>query len=267
MTILDEIGERTRDEVRRRRRDVPEDTLRGRLRPHGEGRPFAEARASQSGGSVIAEHKRRAPSVATPLREGANLADVVSAYERAGATALSVLTDAPFFGGSLEDLAAARAASGLPILRKDFIVHPYQVVETAAAGADAMLLIVAALEDDELRRLYDDARSLDLDVLVEVHDEPELERALAVGADLVGVNQRDLVTFEVDTARAERMAPLIPPDVVRVAESGVRGPEDARRLADAGYDAVLVGESLVTAADPASAVRGLRSLPSRRLEG
>ncbi len=258
MTILDEIVERTRDEVRRRRRDVPEDTLRGRVRPHGEGRPFAEALASRSGVSVIAEHKRRAPSVATPLRAGAELADVVSAYERAGATALSVLTDGPFFGGALEDLAAARAASRLPILRKDFIVHPYQVVETAAAGADAMLLIVAALDDDELRRLYDDARGLDLDVLVEVHDEPELERALeVVDADVIGINNRNLRDMTIDLQRTFDLLSAIPTGKVVVSESGISRREELDELERVGVDAVLVGSHLMKQPDIEAACREL----------
>lgn len=258
MSILDEIVERTRDEVRRRRRDVPEDELRRRLRPNGEGRPFAEALASQPGVSVIAEHKRRAPSAATPLREGSDLTEIVAAYERAGATALSVLTDGPFFGGALEDLAAARAASGLPILRKDFIVHPYQVVETAASGADAMLLIVAALEDDELRRLYEDARSLDLDVLVEVHDEPELERALeVVDADVIGINNRNLRDMTIDLQTTFELLSAIPTGKVVVSESGISRREELEELERVGVDAVLVGSHLMKQPDIEAACREL----------
>lgn len=258
MSILDEIVERTRDEVRRRRRDVPEDALRSRLRPHGEGRPFAEALASQPGVSVIAEHKRRAPSASAPLREGTDLTEIVSAYERAGATALSVLTDGPFFGGALEDLAAARAASGLPILRKDFIVHPYQVVETAASGADAMLLIVAALDDEDLRRLYDDARSLDLDVLVEVHDEPELERALeVVDADVIGINNRNLRDMTIDLQRTFDLLSAIPTGKVVVSESGITRREELEELERVGVDAVLVGSHLMKQPDIEAACREL----------
>ena len=179
------------------------------------------------------------------------------AYEDGGAAALSVLTDREFFGGSPADLAAARDATTLPVLRKDFTVSAHDVCDARLMGADCVLLIVAALTQPELVELHRLARDVGLDALVEVHDEPELERALAVGADLIGVNQRDLVTFEVDQRRAARMAPLIPDGAVRVAESGVRGPADARELHDAGYHAVLVGEGLVTAADPASAVRGM----------
>ncbi len=216
--------------------------------------------------AVIAELKRRSPSKGD-LAASIDPAEVASAYASGGATAMSVLTDAEHFGGSASDLAAAREASGLPVLRKDFTVSALDVCDARLMGADAVLLIVAALDDSELGDFATLAAELDLDALVEVHDEAELERALAVGADLIGVNQRDLVTFEVDTDRAERMAPNIPPSAVRVAESGVRDASDARRLAEAGYDAVLVGESLVTAADPATAVAALRSVPSRPLEG
>jgi len=156
-----------------------------------------------------------------------------------------------------------RASVDVPLLRKEFIVDPYQLWESRAAGADAVLLIVAALDDAELRDLHALASELGLDALVEIHDEAELERALAVDAGLIGVNQRDLVTFAVDTERAVRMAPLMPAGVVRVAESGIGGPSDAEPLVDAGYDAVLVGESLVRSADPAAAVAALRAVGTR----
>src|SRR4051794_8464074 len=206
--------------------------------------------------SVIAEIKRRSPS------KGALAADLVPGvlakqYDAGGAAALSVLTDEPHFGGSSADLVEARAAVDLPVLRKDFTVAAIDVVDAVAMGADALLLIVAALEDAELRALHALAVELGRHVLVEVHDEAEVERALLAGARLVGVNQRDLVTFEVDTDRAVRVASAIPDGVVKVAESGIRGPADAKRLAEAGYDAVLVGEHLVTSGDPAAAVREL----------
>jgi indole-3-glycerol phosphate synthase len=208
--------------------------------------------------AVIAEVKRRSPS------KGALAVDldpVVLAgdYARGTASCLSVLTDEEWFGGSPADLQAARNATDLPALRKDFTVSVRDVFDARLMGADCLLLIVAALDDDELRRFHETAVDLGLDILVEVHDEPELERALAVGARMVGVNQRDLVSFEVDTDRAVRMAPLIPDDVTRVAESGIGGPADAARLAAAGYDALLVGESLVRSADPAAAVSALRA--------
>ncbi|HSL57907.1 MAG TPA: indole-3-glycerol phosphate synthase TrpC [Acidimicrobiales bacterium] len=226
-------------------------------------RGFAAALRSAEGLAVIAEVKRRSPSKGA-LNADLDPAAMATAYRDGGATCLSVLTDVEFFGGSPDDLAAARAASGLPALRKDFTVGPLDVLDARAMGADAVLLIAAALDDAELADLHALAVEVGLDVLVETHDEAEVERALAVGATLVGVNQRDLVTFEVDTDRAVRVAPSIPDGVVRVAESGVRGPDDARRLADAGYDAVLVGESLVTAGDPTAAVAALRALPARR---
>ncbi len=170
-----------------------------------------------------------------------------------------MLTDVEFFGGSPADLAAARAACALPVLRKDFTVSPLDVADARLMGADAVLLIAAALDDVELRDLLGLATDLGLDSLVEIHDEAELDRAVAVGATLVGVNQRDLVTFEVDTARAVRMAPQMPAGVIRVAESGITGPADARLLAEAGYHAVLVGEHLVTSGDPAAGVAALRA--------
>jgi indole-3-glycerol phosphate synthase len=180
-------------------------------------------------------------------------------YEQGGAACLSVLTDHDHFGGSPDDLQAARAACALPVLRKDFTVSALDVCDARIMGADAVLLIVAALSDAELSRFHALARDIGLDVLVEIHDEAELERALAIDADLIGVNQRDLVTFEVDSERAVRMAPQMPAGVVRVAESGVRGPADAAALGAAGYHAVLVGESLVTSGDVRASVAALRS--------
>ncbi len=220
-------------------------------------RGFREALAATDGIGVIAEVKRRSPSKGD-LDASLDPAELASAYAAGGAAALSVLTDADFFGGSADDLLAARASCPLPVLRKDFTVSPRDVCDAAIMGADAVLLIVAVLSDAELRDLHALVSRLGLDALVEVHDEAELARAMAVGAELIGVNQRDLVTFEVDQARAQRMGPLIPSGVVRVAESGVRGPDDAALLADAGYDALLVGELLVTSPDPAATIRSLR---------
>jgi indole-3-glycerol phosphate synthase len=208
--------------------------------------------------SVIAEVKRRSPSKG-PLAPDLDPVLLAKTYESGGAACLSVLTDVEFFGGSVEDLRAARSATALPVLRKDFTVAPADVCDARIMGADCVLLIAAALDDAELADLHALATEVGLDALVEVHDEPELDRALAVGASLVGVNQRDLVTFQVDTARAVRMAGVMPDGVVAVAESGIRGGDDARRLADAGYRAVLVGETLVTAEDPAAALVALCS--------
>ena len=220
-------------------------------------RPFRAALAEAGELSVIAEIKRRSPSKGD-LAIDLDPATTAKTYEDAGAACISVLTDTEFFGGSPEDLRAAREACSLPVLRKDFTVTVDDVFAARGMGADAVLLIVAALSDSELSEFSNAARAAHLDVLVEVHDEAELERALAGGADLIGVNQRDLVTFEVDTGRAQRVAKAIPDGVVKVAESGVSTGDDARRLRDAGYDAILVGESLVTASDIASKLRELR---------
>ena len=220
-------------------------------------RPFAAALTNPDELAVIAEIKRRSPSrgeLATDVVAGV----MAKAYDEGGAAALSVLTDAAFFGALPGDLAEARAAVELPVLRKDFVVSPHDVCDARLMGADAVLLIAAALDDSELRSFHELALELGLEALVEVHDERELERALAVGAAMVGVNQRDLVTFEVDAGRAVRLAPMIPEGVVKVAESGIACHDGAVPLAGAGYDAVLVGESLVTSVDPAAAVRALR---------
>lgn len=224
-------------------------------------RGFRAALEQTPGLGVIAEIKRRSPSKGDLFADLVP-ADVATRYERGGASCLSVLTDGESFGGSPADLHAARDACSLPVLRKDFTVAERDVLDARLMGADCVLLIAAALDDAELRGFHDLASSIGLDVLVEIHDEPELDRALAVGATLVGVNQRDLVTFQVDHDRARRMASLFPSDVVSVAESGVRGPDDAASLSAAGYDAVLVGESLVTSGDPEAAVRALRGAPT-----
>ena len=220
-------------------------------------REFASVLVQTDRLAVIAEVKRRSPSKGE-LAPDLDPARLASTYESGGAACLSVLTDEEFFGGSADDLRAARAACDLPVLRKDFTVSPADVCDARLMGADAVLLIAAALDDGEMAALHGLAGELGLDALVEVHDEIELQRALAIGATLVGVNQRDLLTFEVDTDRAVRVAAAVPDDVVSVAESGVRTVDDARRLADAGYRAVLVGESLVTAGDSAAAVSALR---------
>ncbi len=208
---------------------------------------------------VVAEVKRRSPSKGD-LAADLDPAALARAYRAGGASCLSVLTDVEFFGARPGDLAAARDGSGLPVLRKDFTVSSLDVVDARLLGADAVLLIAAALDDRRAGRLRRPGpSSWDLDVLVEIHDEAELERAVAVGADLIGVNQRDLLTFEVDTERAVRLASAMPAGVVRVAESGVRDAHDAGALRRAGYHAVLVGESLVTSGDPAAAVAALRT--------
>ena len=202
---------------------------------------------------VIAEIKRRSPSKGD-LNIGLDPAAMAATYERGGAACLSVLTDDVHFGGSVADLQAARAACKLPVLRKDFTVGERDVLDARIMGADCLLLIAAALDAAELAALYALAVDVGLDVLVEIHDEAELERALAADANLIGVNQRDLVTFQVDHERAVRMAGVIPDHAVKVAESGVRDAVDARSLRVAGYNAVLVGETLVTSGDPAAVI-------------
>lgn len=221
-------------------------------------RGFRTAISEADGLAVISEIKRRSPSKGD-LNVGLDPATWAASYEAGGATCLSVLTDGPHFGGSPQDLEAARAAVELPVIRKDFTVAPLDVVDARLMGADCVLLIAAALDDEELSDFHALAAEIGLDALVETHDEAEVERALAVGASLIGVNQRDLVTFEVDTDRAVRVGASLPSSVVRVAESGVEGPADAAVLRAAGYDAVLVGEALVRAGDPASAVAALRA--------
>ncbi|MEA2154598.1 MAG: indole-3-glycerol phosphate synthase [Solirubrobacteraceae bacterium] len=256
MNVLERIVASTREDVRARRKAVPLSSLESALASPREDRPFSEA-LTRPGVSVIAEHKRRSPSAGT-IREGATVADVVRAYERGGAAALSILTEGKNFGGSLDDLREARAASGLPILRKDFIVDVYQVYESAAAGADAILLIVAALEPRMLAELHEEARALDLDVLVEVHDEPELQCALEIlDADVIGINNRDLSDFSVDLQRTFELLADVPAGKTVVSESGFHSREQLDDLERVGVDGVLVGESLMRAPDPEAALRSL----------
>ncbi|MGD9998093.1 MAG: indole-3-glycerol phosphate synthase TrpC [Ilumatobacteraceae bacterium] len=256
-TYLDRILARHREVATLDTRPI--DTLIADARAMPPARDFPDALRSGEGLQVIAEIKRRSPSKGD-LHADLDPADIARRYEQGGAACLSVLTDVEHFGGSADDLRAARAACSLPVLRKDFTVSPRDVCDARAMGADCLLLIAAALEPGELADLHALAVDVGLHVLVEIHDEPELAVAIAAGARLVGVNQRDLVTFEVDHARAVRMASIIPDDVVKVAESGVRDRADAASLQEAGYHAVLVGETLVTASDPTRAIRQLRGL-------
>jgi len=205
---------------------------------------------------VIAEMKQRTPSMGV-LSEDYRPADIAHAYADGGAAAISVLTHMAGFGGRIEHLRMARASTTLPILRKDFVTDPYEIAEARAAGADAVLLIVAALEPAQLRDLLAVCTSRGVAALVEVHDARETEAALGAGARAIGVNHRDLRTFKVDLSLTERLRSLVPADVVLVAESGIHGAEDARRMREAGADAVLVGEHLMRSADPAAAVREL----------
>jgi indole-3-glycerol phosphate synthase len=262
-TYLDRIVTAHRETARADTRRL--DLLIGEAQAQPPARGFATALRSVTGLGVIAEVKRRSPSKGD-LHVHLDPAELARAYEHGGAACLSVLTDREFFGGSPEDLRDARLAAAVPVLRKDFTVAAADVCDARIMGADAVLLIVAVLDDTELRDFHALAGELRLDALVEVHDEAELDRAMAAGAGLVGVNQRDLVTFEVDSTRAVRVGRALSErgdDVVRVAESGIRGPEDAAVLARAGFDAVLVGESLVTSGDPAGAVRALRTASAR----
>ena len=215
---------------------------------------------------VIAEIKRRSPSKGD-LAPGLDPAVTARAYAAGGASCLSVLTDGPYFGGAETDLRAARGAVALPVLRKDFTVDALQIDEARAMGADAVLLIVAAIDDAALADLHAHAVARGLTVLVEVHDDEELDRALAIGPHLVGVNARNLDSFAEDLATGERMIDRIPADVVAVAESAIRSLDDARRMAEAGFDAVLVGEALVRSDDPARLVQAFRALPTRPRAG
>jgi indole-3-glycerol phosphate synthase len=249
VTVLDSILAGVRADLAERQEATPVAALAERAAAAAA--PLDAVAALRAPGvSLIAEVKRRSPSKGD-LAEIADPAALAVAYADGGAAAISVLTEQRRFGGSLADLDAVRQQVSLPLLRKDFVVDGYQVLEARAHGADLVLLIVAALDDDLLADLLGRIRGLGMAALVEVHDEDELRRALAAGADLVGVNARNLKTLEVDAAVVERLLPLIPDEVAKVAESGVRGPEDVRRYAAAGADAVLVGEALVTGSDPA----------------
>jgi indole-3-glycerol phosphate synthase len=263
VNALTPIIERTRVQVAARRAATPLESVERTARERTADdppRPFAAA-LSREGLSVIAEHKRSSPS-AGPIRGDLELSEVVGAYERGGAAALSVLTEPDSFGGSLEDLAAARAAAGLPILRKDFVVDPYQVIESLAAGADAILLIVAALAPDELQRLHAQALALGLGVLVEVHDERELEVAVGLRAEVIGINNRDLTTLRVDPERTFTLRERIPDGTVIVSESGWRTRAELDRVQAAGIDAVLIGEALMRSPDIEAATRVLTA-PAR----
>ena len=234
----------------------PLDALVDAARACPPARGFADALRVGDSLRVISEIKRRSPSKGD-LNPGLDPAAVAGAYEQGGAACLSVLTDAEFFGGSRDDLQAARGACALPVLRKDFTVDGRDIADARLMGADAVLLIVAALDEHELRSFLALADELGLDALVEVHDERELDRAADAGASIIGVNQRDLTTFEIDRELAQKLSPRMPDGAVTVAESGIRDVGDARAVASAGYHAVLVGESVVTSGDQAAAVAAL----------
>jgi indole-3-glycerol phosphate synthase len=255
--ILDEILAHKRVEVADRKRTRPLSMLEDAVRSAAPTRPRAFSGAlRQPGVSIIAEIKRKSPS-GGELRPGASAADLARMYAAGGAAALSVLTDARYFGGTDADLAAARDASGVPALRKDFVVDPYQVYEARLVGADAILLIVRALSDVELHDLLGLAHELDLEALVETHSAGEVTQALTAGARIVGVNNRDLDTLVTDVSLAPRLRSLVPNEYVFVAESGMSQPSEIAALIDVGVDAVLVGEALVRAPDPGAQLRSL----------
>ncbi len=251
--MIEQLVAAATDGVERRRAEVPLAELEGRLHGRGEDRPFREALV-RPGLSLIAEFKRRSPS-AGPISAEAPVVGTVQAFERGGAAALSVLTDEPHFDGTLDDLRVAREACDLPILRKDFLVDPYQLYEAAAYGADAVLLIVRALDDPLLESLHSEALGLDLDPLVEVHDGPELERALELDASVIGVNNRNLDNGIIDVSTTFELMPDVPTGKTVVAESGISDPAQLSELDRVGVDAVLIGEALMRATDPEAQTR------------
>jgi indole-3-glycerol phosphate synthase len=257
-TVLARILQSTLQTVADRKRERPLETIQAELDRVQESRlPRSFASALRAPGvGVIAEFKRRSPS-AGELHEQPDLQRIVRAYEQGGACAISVLTDGPHFGGTLEDLRGARACCELPILRKDFIIDPYQLYEALLAGADAVLLIVAALEPQTLRSLHEQAIDIGLDVLVEVHDRAELALATAAGAQVIGINNRDLRDFSVDLRRTERLIGDVPAGLTVVSESGISEHEQLLRLGENGIQAVLVGETLMRAEDPSGALQSL----------
>ncbi|MBF4160659.1 indole-3-glycerol phosphate synthase TrpC [Nocardioides acrostichi] len=255
MSVLDEIVAGVREDLAAREDRAPLADVRAALADVDAPRdPMPDLRLP--GSSVIAEVKRRSPSKGD-LADIPDPTALAAQYAAGGAAAISVLTEQRRFGGSLADLRAVRAAVDAPLLRKDFMVTEYQIVEARAAGADLVLLIVAALDDDTLRRLHDLAGELGLTALVEVHDEAEAERAVALGAELIGVNARNLKTLAVDDDTFGRLAPLIPDECVKVAESGITGVVDVKRFVGEGARAVLVGEALVKDGDPRAAVASM----------
>lgn len=261
-SVLDQIIAVTRMRVSEARHTTPLRDLERQAQKHTP-RGFRRALESKScdGVAIIAELKKASPSKGL-IRADFHPVELARELEAAGAAALSVLTDETFFQGSLANLREASAAVEIPCLRKDFILDEFQIVEARANSADAVLLIVAALSRGELKRLVSDARANAVDVLCEVHDEAELQQALEAGCDLIGVNTRDLHTFQVDLNRASELAGRFPAGVMRVAESGIHSGEDISRLREAGYHAFLVGESLMRASSPGDALRELTRVPS-----
>ncbi|MFH0824058.1 MAG: indole-3-glycerol phosphate synthase TrpC [Pseudomonadota bacterium] len=256
MTVLDRIIERKREEVAR----LASSHSPGALRKSAESMPpcrdFISGLEKSEGVAVIAEIKRSAPSTGR-LKEVSDVVGLARTYETGGAAALSVLTDGPFFGGNIEDLVRARAAVGLPVLRKDFMLDPIQLYEARLAGADAVLLIVAALTDEVLADLFQESRRLGMTAIVEVHDRKELDRALALNPPVVGINNRNLATLDVNLDTTIELKPLVPDRTLVIAESGIRDRNDVLRLRNAGVKAFLIGTTLMRSADPAATLRGL----------
>jgi indole-3-glycerol phosphate synthase len=254
--MLEQLIAAAREGAEARRREAPQADLEARLSARDDDRPFNEALV-RPGLSLIAEFMRRSPSAGEIAGAGVEVAAQVRAYERGGAAALSVLTDETHFGGSLADLRAAREACDMPIIRKDFIVEPYQLYEAAVNGADAVLLIVAGLSDEDLRDLHAEARAIDLDCLVEVHDAGELERALEAGAEVIGINNRNLEDMSVDVSTTYELMPDVPAGKTVVAESGISSREELRELDRVGVDAALIGGALMAAENPEAKTREL----------
>lgn len=256
MSFLSEIIERKRQRLESVKQAVPLESFEVRKGSHR----FRQA-LLRDGINIIAEFKRRSPSKGA-IRAEANLSRIVTSYEAGGAAAISVLTEEDYFSGSLEDLRLAKQSVDLPVLRKDFIIDDYQVYESAAAGADAVLLIVAALDDEKLlslRALIED--ELSMDALIEVHTREEMQRALACGASVIGVNNRNLHTFEVSLETSLSLAAEAPTEAVLISESGLKSATDLARLRDAGFRGFLIGESLMRSDDPGAALRDLMGLP------
>lgn len=256
MNTLEQICETKREHIRTMQAQAPLTTLEQKIKEQTPGHGFRYTLSKSEGPALIAEVKKASPSKGV-IREDFDPVTIAQTYEQAGATCLSVLTDEPYFQGKDDYLVQIKQAVKLPLLRKDFILEPYQIFESRALGADCILLIMAALSDSQAKELYDLARSLTMDALVEVHDEEELNRAITLGANMIGVNSRNLKTLEVDIETAKTLAPQIPDLAVKVAESGIHTHDEIKTLESCGYGAFLVGESLMRQDNIAEAVRTL----------